>query len=115
MKRPRQENCVCFLKGGDQGLEEDQIDVLVTAPINKKNIQSKDFNFPGHTDYLAKALEGESDVVSDDSLRVGLLTDHIPVSEVASAITPDLIKQKVAKMKASLNVDFGIPKPKIAL
>ena len=50
-----------------------------------------------------------------DKLRVGLLTDHIPVSEVAAAITPALIKQKVAKMKAALTVDFGIAKPKIAL
>ena len=104
------------LKAATKALKEDQIDVLVTAPINKKNIQSEDFNFPGHTDYLAKALEGESLMfMVSDSLRVGLLTDHIPVSEVASAITPDLIKQKVAKMKASLTIDFGIPKPKIAL
>ena len=104
------------LKAATKALKEDQIDVLVTAPINKKNIQSEDFNFPGHTDYLAKALEGESLMfMVSDSLRVGLLTDHIPVSEVATAITPSLIKQKVAKMKTSLNVDFGISKPKIAL
>ena len=50
-----------------------------------------------------------------DNLRVGLLTDHIPVSEVARAITPELIKQKVDKMKTSLQIDFGIAKPKIAL
>ncbi|MGB1444985.1 MAG: 4-hydroxythreonine-4-phosphate dehydrogenase PdxA [Flavobacteriaceae bacterium] len=104
------------LKAATKALKDGQIDVLVTAPINKKNIQSEEFNFPGHTDYLAKILEGESLMfMVSEKLRVGLLTDHIPVSEVAAAITPALIKQKVAKMKAALTVDFGIAKPKIAL
>ena len=89
---------------------------MVTAPINKKNIQNEEFNFPGHTDYLANELEGESLMfMISDNLRVGLLTDHIPVSEVARAITPELIKQKVNKMKTSLQIDFGIAKPEIAL
>ena len=87
------------LKAATKALKEGQIDVLVTAPINKKNIQSEEFNFPGHTDYLAKTLEGESLMfMVSEKLRVGLLTDHIPVSEVAAAITPELIKQKVAKI-----------------
>jgi len=97
------------LKGGD-------VDVLVTAPINKHNIQTKDFDFPGHTDYLANALKGESLMfMVSNELKVGLLTDHIPVSEVASAISPDLIKKKVAKMKRSLEIDFGKSYPKIAV
>ncbi len=104
------------LKAATKALKEGAVDVLVTAPINKHNIQSDDFAFPGHTDFLAKALSGESLMfMVSDSLRVGLLTDHIPVSEVASAIQPELIKAKVAKMKASLIEDFGIAKPKIAV
>ena len=87
------------LRAAVKALKEDAIDVLVTAPINKNNIQSKDFDFPGHTDYLAKELDGNSlmFMVSDD-LRIGLLTDHIAVKDVAEAITPALIKEKVAAM-----------------
>lgn len=104
------------LKAATKALKEGEVDVLVTAPINKQNIQSEDFSFPGHTDYLAKELEGESLMfMVSDHLRVGLLTDHIPVSEVAKSIDANLIKTKVAKMKASLQEDFGIAQPKIAI
>jgi 4-hydroxythreonine-4-phosphate dehydrogenase len=97
-------------------LKKGEIDALVTAPINKHNIQSEDFHFPGHTDYLAKALQGESLMfMLSDSLRVGLLTDHIPLSEIAQAIQPELIEKKVVKMMHALRVDFQIQKPKIAL
>ena len=107
---------IASLKAATKALKEGAVDVLVTAPINKHNIQSEDFSFPGHTDYLAKALDGESLMfMVSDTLRVGLLTDHIPVSEVAAAIQPALIKTKVAKMKTSLIEDFGIAKPKIAV
>lgn len=104
------------LKAAVASLKKGEIDVLVTAPINKNNIQSEDFKFPGHTDYLAQELEGESlmFMVTDD-LKVGLLTDHIAVKDVAQAITPDLIKSKVATIEKSLKIDFGISKPKIAL
>ena len=107
---------IASLKAATKALKAGAIDVLVTAPINKHNIQSDAFDFPGHTDFLAKELGGDSLMfMVSDTLRVGLLTDHIPVSEVASAIQPDLIKSKVAKMKTSLIEDFGIPKPKIAI
>ena len=103
-------------KAATQALKEGKVDVLVTAPLNKHNVQSEAFSFPGHTDYLAKELKGESLMfMVTDTLKVGLLTDHIPVSEVAQAITPELIKKKVANMKTSLQHDFGIAKPKIAL
>ena len=97
-------------------LKNNEVDVLLTAPINKNNIQSENFKFPGHTDYLAKELEGESLMlmVSGD-LRVGLLTDHIPVNEVAKAITPKLIEKKVSIVLDALIKDFKIRKPKIAL
>lgn len=103
-------------KAATQALKQGEVDVLVTAPLNKHNIQGDTFSFPGHTDFLAKELKGESLMfMVTDELKVGLLTDHIPVSEVAQSITPERIKKKVANMKASLRHDFGIAKPKIAL
>ncbi len=104
------------LRASVEALKEGTIDVLVTAPINKNNIQAEDFNFPGHTDYLAQELEGESLMfMVTDTLKVGLLTDHIAVKDVAEAITADLIKKKIAVIEHSLKIDFGISKPKIAL
>lgn len=97
-------------------LKEGTIDILVTAPINKHNVQSEDFKFPGHTDYLGQALEGDSLMLMvNDSLRVGLLTDHLAVKDVSAAITPELIKKKVAIIYHTLQQDFGISKPKIAV
>ncbi|WP_435416653.1 4-hydroxythreonine-4-phosphate dehydrogenase PdxA [Polaribacter aestuariivivens] len=97
-------------------LKEDKIDVLLTAPINKENIQSETFDFPGHTEYLEANLDGESlMILMTDKLRIGLITGHIPISKVAEAITPELIKTKVEVMHASLKKDFGISKPKIAV
>ena len=99
-----------------KALKENKIDVLVTAPINKYNIQSEEFKFPGHTDYLDKELEGNSLMLMvHDNLRVGLLTDHIPVNEVAKHLTEKLIAQKIETIKHSLIQDFGINKPKIAV
>lgn len=99
-----------------KALKENQIDVLVTAPINKYNIQSEDFKFPGHTDYLNKELEGNALMLMvQDNLRVGLFTDHIPVNEVAKHLTEKLIIQKIETIKHSLVQDFGINKPKIAV
>lgn len=99
-----------------KALKENQIDVLVTAPINKYNIQSEEFKFPGHTDYLDKELEGNALMLMvQDNLRVGLLTDHIPVNEVAKHLTEKLIIQKIETIKHSLIQDFGINKPKIAV
>ena len=97
-------------------LKEGLVDVLVTAPINKYNIQSDDFKFPGHTDYLYQELEGNALMLMvQDNLRVGLLTDHIPVNEVASHITEKLIFQKIETINKTLKQDFGITKPRIAL
>ena len=99
-----------------KALKENQIDVLVTAPINKYNIQSEDFKFPGHTDYLNQELEGNALMLMvHDNLRVGLLTDHVPVNEVAKHLTEKLIVQKIETIKQSLVQDFGINKPKIAV
>lgn len=99
-----------------KALKNGEVDVLVTAPVNKENIQSKDFHFPGHTEFLESNLEGKSlMILMKDTLRVGLITGHIPISEVSKTITPDLIKEKVEIMYKSLQQDFGISKPKIAI
>ncbi len=104
------------LRAAVSALKNGEIDVLVTAPINKNNIQAEDFKFPGHTDFLAQELEGESLMfMITDTLRVGLLTDHIAVKDVANAITTKLVNDKVATLTKSLKMDFGIRKPKIAL
>ncbi|WP_104735148.1 4-hydroxythreonine-4-phosphate dehydrogenase PdxA [Hanstruepera ponticola] len=104
------------LEQATKALKDDQIDVLVTAPINKHNIQSEKFKFPGHTDFLAKELEGDSlmFMVSND-LRVGLLTDHVPVKEVSNHITKELIDKKINTIYNTLQTDFNIRRPKIAV
>jgi 4-hydroxythreonine-4-phosphate dehydrogenase len=97
-------------------LKDKKIDVLVTAPINKYNIQSEDFKFPGHTDYLDKELSGDALMLMvQDTLRVGLLTDHIPVNEVSAHLTEALIRKKLITVNNALKQDFGVTKPKIAV
>ena len=104
------------LEFATKALKENDIHVLVTAPINKHNIQSNDFKFPGHTDYLNQELDGESLMfMITDTLRVGLLTDHVPVKDVSTHITPELIEQKITTVYNSLKKDFKIEKPKIAV
>ena len=110
------EYAIKSFKSATNDLKNKKIDVLVTAPINKHNIQSESFNFPGHTDYLSKELEGDGlmFMVTDD-LKVGLLTDHVAVSEVTSKITKELITSKIETINKTLKMDFGIRKPKIAV
>ena len=99
-----------------KALKEGLVDVLVTAPINKYNIQSEEFKFPGHTDYLDQELEGNALMMMvQDNLRVGLLTDHVPISEVSSHLTEELITRKIETIRKSLIQDFSIVKPKIAV
>lgn len=99
-----------------KALQDGSVDVLLTAPINKETIQSERFNFPGHTEFLAHNFEGESlMILMQDNLRIGLITGHIPVSEVSQAIHPALIESKVNIMHRSLVEDFNINKPKIAV
>lgn len=104
------------LEAAVKALKAHEVDVLVTAPINKNVIQSDRFHFPGHTDYLAQEFGGESLMfMVSENLRVGLLTDHVPVKDVASKITPKLIRKKVELMTQSLIQDFRIQRPKIAV
>ena len=100
-----------------EALKDRKIQGLVTAPIHKKNTQSAEFNFTGHTPYL-KQLFGAQDVVMlmvADNFRVALLSEHIPVSEVAKQVTRENILSKLNILNQSLIKDFGIDKPKIAV
>ena len=104
------------LNAATNSLVKGDIDVLVTAPINKDNIQSENFKFPGHTEFLESNLEGESlMILMTDNLKIGLITGHIPVSKISEAINSNLIKKKVAILYKTLVQDFAISKPKIAI
>ena len=104
------------LRAATHALKHDEVDVLLTAPIHKASIMSKEFPFPGHTNYLSRELNGTSlMLLVSDELRVGLLTDHVPLDRVCSFISEKLILEKAITMKLSLQQDFGIDNPKIAL
>ncbi|MGB6269732.1 MAG: 4-hydroxythreonine-4-phosphate dehydrogenase PdxA [Olleya sp.] len=104
------------LEEATKALKNEEIDLLVTAPINKHNIQSETFKFPGHTDYLNQELEGNSLMfMVTEGLRVGLFTDHVPIKDIANHITPKLIEEKINTVYNSLKQDFKINKPKIAV
>lgn len=97
-------------------LKENKIDVLVTAPIHKYNIQSDTFAYKGHTDYLNEKLNGEALMfMVHEDVKVALVTDHVPVSELKTKITIDLIVSKINQLNASLVKDFKINAPKIAV
>ena len=105
------------LQQATKALKDGHIQGLVTAPIHKKNIQSAELNYSGHTPYF-KAMFGVSDVVMlmiAENMRVGLVTEHVPVSEIAKHITRENIIGKLKIIHSSLQKDFGIDKPKIAV
>ena len=98
-------------------LKKGLIDVLVTAPINKDNIQSEKFNFPGHTEYLAQQFNSRDFVMLmvSQNLKVGVVTGHIPISEVSKNITRDKILSKLRIISRSLVEDFSVTNPRIAV
>ncbi len=99
-------------------LKKGAIDVLVTAPINKHNIQNENFHFPGHTEYLEEACgDGQKSLMILESsiMKVALVTGHIPISQVASTLSVPLILSKLTIFNKSLKQDFGIVKPRIAV
>jgi 4-hydroxythreonine-4-phosphate dehydrogenase len=105
------------LEAATDALAAGDIHALVTAPIHKKNIQSEAFQYSGHTPYF-KAYFDAKDVVmlmTSENLKVGLVTEHIPVAEVANAITKDAIISKLRIINGCLKEDFGIDKPRIAV
>lgn len=94
------------------------IDVIVTAPINKHTIQSEEFSFPGHTEYIEERLGDGSKslmILMKDDFRVALVTTHIPVREIATTITKELIQEKLMIFHRCLKQDFGISAPRIAV
>lgn len=104
------------LEKATQALLNNQVDVLVTGPIHKHNIQSAEFNFPGHTEYLGAKLGGEPlMLLTSDDLKVAVVTGHVPLKDVASKISSDKVYQKINQLYKSLKEDFGIRKPKIAV
>ncbi len=97
-------------------LKEGAIDALVTAPIDKEMIQSADFSYTGHTEFLAKELDGEPlMIMTSELMRVGLVTIHVPVSNVAQALNKELIVERIKQMNTSMLQDFGIVRPKVAV
>jgi 4-hydroxythreonine-4-phosphate dehydrogenase len=105
------------LKRAVEDLKAGKIAALVTAPINKNNIQNDDFKFPGHTEYLAHIFEAKEPLMFmvSDVLRVGVVTGHVPLLEVPSHITKPKIVAKLQAMLQSLRYDFAIQKPRIAV
>jgi 4-hydroxythreonine-4-phosphate dehydrogenase len=104
------------LEAATLALKEGLVDLLVTAPISKDNIQSETFKFAGHTEFLEEKLEGDSlMILMTDTLRIGLITGHVPVAKISEMITKELIISKVETMYTTLIKDFGIDKPKIAV
>lgn len=111
------EAALISLEKAVEDLISGKIDVLVTAPIDKHNIQSDKFTFKGHTDYL-KSKSNSKDALMfmiGDSMRIGVATDHIPLSQVVESITVETLLHKIRLMNKSLILDFGIRKPRIAV
>jgi 4-hydroxythreonine-4-phosphate dehydrogenase len=97
-------------------LKKGNINALVTAPIHKASIQSEDFRYPGHTDYLAQAFGGDALMfLVHPDLRVALVTDHVAVKDITRHITTDRVAQKLNAVAHSLQQDFGISNPRIAV
>ena len=95
-----------------------EIDVLVTAPIDKSAIQSEQFNFPGHTEYLQERCGGEDKalmLLCSGELRVAVATSHMALRDIPAAITPELLEEKITLLDKSLKEDFNIDAPKIAV
>ncbi len=105
------------LEAAVKDLAATKIDVLVTGPINKKNIQSESFQFPGHTEYLAKYSNVDEALMlmCCDVLRVGVVTGHVPLQEVSARITKEAVLRKIEAIHKSLKLDFSIEKPRIAV
>ena len=97
-------------------LKSGAIDAMVTAPIDKEMIQSEVFSFTGHTEFLAKELDGEPlMIMTSELMRVGLVTIHVPVAQVAESLSKELVVERIKQMNASMRQDFGVVRPKVAV
>lgn len=107
------------LKAACDALEAGDIDLLVTAPINKKTVYSDEFPFPGHTEFLQKRLGGEDDhatmILFDDYMRVALVTTHLPLRDVPDSITKEAVAKTIHSLDSALRRDFRLDRPKIAV
>ena len=110
------EAAAAALRAAIEDLKRGDIDALVTAPIDKEMIQSEEFNFTGHTEFLAQELDGTPlMIMTSELMRVGLATIHIPVSEVAQHLSQALIVERIEQINASMRQDFGVVRPRIAV
>lgn len=100
-----------------QEIIDGKLDAIVTNPINKKNIQSDTFNFPGHTEYLTKKFKAEESlmVMTCRNIHIGIMTNHLALHDIPKVVTIDLILRKLRVLDKSLRRDFGIRLPKIAV
>ncbi len=106
------------LKTAINDLKEKKIDTIVTAPINKDNIQNEEFHFAGHTEFLGEHFEGKERTLMmlvSGKLRIAVATGHIPLKDVAEKLTQEMIVEKIEIMNHALKKDFGIMKPRIAV
>ncbi|MGQ1890388.1 4-hydroxythreonine-4-phosphate dehydrogenase PdxA [Thermophagus sp. OGC60D27] len=105
------------LKNAVEDLKNGFVDVLVTAPINKNTIYSDQFSFPGHTEYLAEQFKASSHIMLmvSPKLKVGVVTGHIPLKDVANSLSPERILDKIRVLDHTLRTDFTIRKPRIAV
>jgi len=105
------------LEAAVKDLREEKIHALVTAPINKHNIQSDKFNFSGHTEYLQYVFQSEEVLMLmvSDLFKIGVVAGHVPVSKLSAFITAEKVQKKIEVMHHSLKLDFGISRPRIAV
>jgi len=105
------------LKAAVDDLKNGRLDALVTAPINKANIQNTNFQFPGHTEYLTEAFGMKESLMLmvSENLKIGVVTGHIPLQKVSEAITKEKLNAKIDLLLQTMNNDFGIIKPRIAV
>jgi 4-hydroxythreonine-4-phosphate dehydrogenase len=111
------EYAVKSLVAATEALKKGEIHALVTAPLNKKNVHSNEFPFTGHTPFLQKAFEARDVLMLmvAENMRVALVTEHVAIKDVKSALSKELIVRKTQLLNESLRRDFGIDKPRIAL
>jgi 4-hydroxythreonine-4-phosphate dehydrogenase len=105
------------LKAATEHLKSGEIDALVTLPIDKSTIRSKEFDFPGHTEFLGKTFNRDTSLMLmiSDHLKVATVTGHVPLSRVSDLLNVELIYRKIAVLNESLKVDFNIVRPRIAV
>ncbi len=111
------ESAFLALDRATSDLEKGYIDALITAPINKDTIQSDHFNFPGHTEFLAQKFNSENYamLMVSETMKMGVVTTHLPISKVASSLSKEMILSKIRIISKSLQQDFAITKPRIAV